>query len=259
MRETSFCILFRALCAEAAVVAAVLVSPAIAAGGTYTDADSGKGNTKNLGTTEVRAPAETFPPDAADFVELRAEDWEGKDFALADFLAEQTGVQAHRNGGMGSFQTVSIRGAAAQSVLICIDGVPVEDAGGAAADLGGNGIGGGINFVTKKSVAPGGKILASYGSHNSQELSASIHAKLTDSLRFTSALAYRHSDNDYEFTNRHGTEYNTEDDTRDTRRNAQYTEISGTQSLTYAHAGGALSTLSVTHSKIRFPFSLSAR
>lgn len=274
MRETSFCISFRALCAEAAIAAAVLITPVIAAGGTdtdYADADSGNRNTKNLGTTEVRAPGEAFTPDAADFVELRAEDWEGKDFALADFLAEQTGVQAHRNGGMGSFQTVSIRGAAAKSVLICIDGIPVEDAGGGAADLGGidlnqiekieiyksyaparfggNGIGGVINFVTKKSVSTGGKILVSYGSHNTQELSASIHAKITDSLRFASTLAYRHSDNDYEFTNRHGTEYNTEDDTRDTRKNARYTEVSGTHSLTYAHAGGALSTLSVTHSK----------
>ena len=226
---------------------------------------------KNLGTTEVRAPEDTFTPNTADFVELRAEDWEGKDFALADFLAEQAGVRAHRNGGMGSFQTVSIRGAAAKSVLICIDGVPMEDAGGGASNLGGidlnqiekveiyksyaparfggNGIGGVINFVTKKSVSTGGKVLAAYGSHNSQELSGSIHVKLTDSLRFSSALAYRHSDNDYEFTNRHGTEYNTEDDSRDTRKNAQYTEVSGAHSLTYVHEGGALSTLSVTHSK----------
>ncbi len=233
--------------------------------------DSLSSSTQNLGISEIRAKSISFAEQDPDYLEIRTEAWEGKSFALADVLAEQAGIQAHRLGGMGSFQTVSIRGAAAKSVLICMDDIPLEDAGGGATNLGGidlnqiekieiyktyaparfggNGMGGVINFVTREKIKTGGRILASYGSHNAQELAASFLTKLSDSLRFSSEIAYRHSDNDYEFTNRNGTEYNTEDDREEKRQNAQYTQMSGTHALRLIHSNGAHSTLTVSHTQ----------
>lgn len=275
MRETSLRNALRVLfwaCSWQTLYANPLVDSASAqiVGNRIAD-DSHSSFTQNLGSSEVRAKQASFAEQDPDYLEIRAEAWEGKSFALADILAEQAGIQAHRLGGMGSFQTVSIRGAAAKSVLICIDGIPLEDAGGGATNLGGidlnqiekieiyktyaparfggNGMGGVLNFVTRENIKTGGRILASYGSHNTQELAASFLTKLSDSLRFSSEIAYRHSDNDYKFTNRNGTEYNTEDDTKDTRQNAQYTQMSGTHALRLIHSNGAHSTLTVTHTQ----------
>jgi len=173
---------------------------------------------------------------------------------------------------MGSFQTVSIRGIAARNVVICIDGIPMNDAGGGAVDLGaidlnnvekievykdrvpakfgGSGTGGAINFVTKKAPAggnrPGGRVLASFGSHNAFEGSVQVGASITDSVRFSATASMRHSDNDYEFDNRNGTLYNDEDDFTDRRRNAEFTEYSGNVQYRMLHGNGAFSNLSAT-------------
>ncbi len=56
----------------------------------------------------------------------------------------------------------------------------------------------------------------------------------------------RHSDNDYEFDNRNGTLYNDEDDFRDRRRNAEFTEYSGSFQYRMLHGNGAFSVLSAS-------------
>jgi len=90
-----------------------------------------------------------------------------------------------------------------------------------------------------------GRILASYGSHNFLEGSAQVLANVTDSVTFAASMSARHSDNDYEFENRNGTKYNTDDDFTDTRKNAQYTEYSGNFKYRVLHGFGGFSTLSV--------------
>ncbi|MCQ2124794.1 MAG: TonB-dependent receptor [Fibrobacter sp.] len=232
---------------------------------------------QDLGSSEIVEP----PPSPADvapsYEEIKPEAWEGRGLSAAEVLSALPGIQSYKQGGMGSFQTVSIRGVAARNILICIDGVPVNDAGGGAADLGaidlnnierievykdrvpakfgGAGLGGAINFITKNSLNKGGRILATIGSHNSFEGSAQISASPKDSVQFSATISARHSDNDYEFLNRNGTAYNKDDDFMDKRENAEFTEYSGNLQYRVLHKGGYFSTVSasITHTEAGNP------
>lgn len=232
---------------------------------------------QDLGSSEIVEP----PPSPADvapsYEEIKPEAWEGRGLSAAEVLSALPGIQSYKQGGMGSFQTVSIRGVAARNILICIDGVPVNDAGGGAADLGaidlnniekievykdrvpakfgGSGLGGAINFVTKNSLNKGGRVLATIGSHNSFEGSAQISASPKDSVQFSATISARHSDNDYEFLNRNGTAYNKDDDFMDKRENAEFTGYSGNLQYRVLHKGGYFSTVSasITHTEAGNP------
>lgn len=236
---------------------------------------------KDLGLTEVEAASSFSPKLAESAVELTPESWEGRGMSAAELLSTLPGIQYYRQGGLGSFQTVSFRGMRAKSVIVCLDGIPLNDAGGGAVDLGridlnqiekievykdrvpakfgGSGVGGAVNFVTKgvapsvdSSVSDGlrngnrnsGRILASYGSHNSWEGSILARLQPTDSVVFTSSITTRHSDNDYEFLNRNGTPYDKSDDFTDKRRNAEFTEHSGLFKAKVLHTNGVFSNVS---------------
>lgn len=237
------------------------------------------GPVQDLGSTDVVSanPAAQIPKSTS-VVEISKDAWEGKPYSAAELLATLPGVQYYRQGGLGSFQTISIRGIAAKNIVVCMDGVPMNDGSGGAVDLGqidlnqiekievykdrvpakfgGAGIGGAVNFITKsavsRGVAPGessakkvnGRVLASYGSHFFWEGSAQVQSNVTDSVSFAATLSARHSDNDYEFENRNGTKYNTDDDFTDVRRNAQYTEYSGNLKYRVLHGFGGFSTFS---------------
>ena len=228
---------------------------------------------QDLGVSEVEsyAIAETENP-GTDYMEITPSAWEGLGLSASEVISSLSGIQGYKQGGMGSFQTVSIRGIAARNVLICVDGIPLNDAGGGAADLGaidlnnierievykdrvpakfgGAGIGGAINFVTKDALlsgkTPKGRVIASYGSHNTFEGSVQVSANVKDSVQFSATASMRHSDNDYEFDNRNGTLYNDEDDFRDRRRNAEFTEYSGSFQYRMLHGNGFFSILSAS-------------
>lgn len=224
--------------------------------------------TQNLGMTEVVTDGETILTKNAGYTEITAAAWEGKALSAADLLSTLPGIQAYRQGGLGSFQTVSVRGVAARNILICVDGVPLNDASGGAVNLGSidlnqmekievyknnvpakfgvSGLGGAINFVTKNAVKKGGRVMAAYGSHNLWEGSFQVSTPVTDSLMFASSFATRHSDNDYEYLNRNGTQYNSKDDYTAKRENAQYTDVSGNVQFRMLHGNGYFSTLAVT-------------
>ena len=226
---------------------------------------------QNLGVTDVVTENDDVLTKNASYTEITSAAWEGKALSAADLLATLPGIQSYKQGGLGSFQTVSIRGVAARNILICVDGVPLNDASGGAVNLGsidlnqmekievykGNvpvkfgvsGIGGAINFVTKNAVKKGGRILAAYGNHNTWEGSFQVAAPVTDSIMFASTFATRHSDNDYEYLNRNGTQYNDEDDYMAARENAQYTDVSGNVQFRILHRNGYFSTIAVTASR----------
>jgi outer membrane receptor protein involved in Fe transport len=186
-------------------------------------------------------------------LEIKSSDWEGKNLSLADVLATYAGIQTRSMGGMGSFQSISIRGMPGKQIALAIDGVVLQSFG--AADLGSidlnqyekvevykgfipakfaaNGMGGVINLVSKDAAAKGGKFYASYGSHNSRILSMQASSPLADSLFWTSNINYRASNNDFPYLNRNGTQYNTEDDFWTRRENADYSQISGNHSWTF--------------------------
>ncbi len=244
---------------------------------------------QDLGSAEITEPPPTPADVAPSYEEIKPEAWEGRGLSAAEILSALPGIQSYKQGGMGSFQTISIRGVAARNILICIDGVPINDASGGAADLGtidlnniekieiykdrvpvkfgGSGLGGAINFVTKTAIPKDrhnasqnvkgahGRILATAGSHNSFESSAQISASPKDSIQFSASLSARHSDNDYEFLNRNGTAYNKDDDFIDKRENAEFTEYSGSMKYRVLHRGGFFSTVaaSVTHTEAGNP------
>ncbi|SHK21409.1 Outer membrane cobalamin receptor protein [Fibrobacter sp. UWH4] len=226
---------------------------------------------RDLGVTDVVTEGETILNNDANYTEITAAAWEGKALSAADLLSTLPGIQSYRQGGLGSFQTVSIRGIAARNIMICVDGVPLNDASGGAVNLGSidlnqmekvevyknnvpakfgvSGLGGAINFVTKNAVKKGGRVLAAYGNHNTWEGSFQVAAPVTDSIMFASSFATRHSDNDYEYLNRNGTQYNDEDDYTATRENAKYTDVSGNVQFRMLHGNGYFSTLAVTASR----------
>ena len=184
------------------------------------------GESSVFATTSVEKPLQA----SSSYAEVKPEAWEGRGLSAAEVLASLPGVQYTRQGGVGSFQTVSIRGVSAKNIVVCIDGVPLNDASGGAVDLGtidlnqvekievykdrvpakfgGRGIGGAINFVTKGSrpaesvLSPdekkSGRVLLSYGSHNTWEASTQLLSRLTDSASVSASLSVRHSNNDYE-------------------------------------------------------------
>ncbi len=222
---------------------------------------------QDLGVSEIALPPPTPADIAPSYEEILSDAWEGRGLSVTEVLSSLPGIQSYRQGGMGSFQTVSIRGIASKGILICIDGIPLNDASGGAADLGtidlnnverieiykdrvparfgGQGLGGAINFVTKKATAKtNGRFLASYGSHNTLEGSAQVSVSPKDSMNFAASVSARHSDNDYEFTNRNGTAYNPDDDFTDKRRNAEFSEYSGNFAYRILHPENFFSTFS---------------
>ena len=227
---------------------------------------AGEYSVQELGSSEIRDNS-FFEKKKTDVEILTPKDWEGKNFSLADFLAKQTGIQFFKQGGLGSFESISIRGISGKNILICIDGIAQNSANGGAFDLSkidlnliekieiyknnipakfGNGkLGGAINFITKKSLQHSGKILASYGSYNFWETSAQISASPKDSFYISAGISTKHSDNDYEFKNRNGTLYDTSDDFTDKRENAEYTENSFSLQLRKLHANDFFSIFSI--------------
>ena len=228
-------------------------------------------------TTSVEKPLLA----SSSYAEVLPEAWEGRSLSAAEVLASLPGVQYTRQGGVGSFQTVSIRGVSAKNIVVCMDGIPLNDASGGAVDFGtidlnqvekievykdrvpakfgGRGIGGAINFVTKGSkpaeavLKPedkkSGRVLLSYGSHNTWGASTQLLSRLTDSASVSASLSARHSDNDYEFDSQNGTQYDPDDDYTDTRRNAEFTEYSGLFKARVLHASGVFSTLNFNFSR----------
>jgi len=200
-----------------------------------------------------------------DVVEIESSEWEGKNLSLADILAKHAGIQTRQKGGMGSFQSVSIRGMQGNQVAVAIDGVILQKVG--VSDLGSidlnkyerieiykgyipakfaaNGMGGVINLISKDAAAKGGKLYVSYGSYNSRYLSMQVNSPITDSILWTSNVSYRASSNDFPYLNRNGTSYNTEDDFWTKRRNSEYSQTSGVHSFTFV--GKRNSVLRIEH------------
>ena len=285
MRKTSLCIATRlrgclTACSRSGSLLGVRVCAAVLLASVSSFSEEfiqDLGESSVYETTSVEKPLQA----SSSYAEVLPESWEGRSLSAAEVLASLPGVQYTRQGGVGSFQTVSIRGVSAKNIVVCMDGIPLNDASGGAVDFGtidlnqvekievykdrvpakfgGRGIGGAINFVTKGSkpaeavLKPedkkSGRVLLSYGSHNTWEASTQLLSRLTDSASVSASLSARHSDNDYEFESQNGTQYDPDDDYTDTRRNAEFTEYSGLFKARVLHASGVFSTLNFNFSR----------
>lgn len=196
----------------------------------------------------VRARSDASQRHPTAFVEslpVAARDTPGAD--LAQTLDRATGVDVRRYGGLGSFSTVSIRGASAQQVLVFLDGVPLNQALGGGVDLGGlplggvesvevyrgavparfggNSLGGVVHIRTRgPSGGRRGQLRLQSGSFRTRQLTASATAPWRGwaGLALVDLTASR---NDFRFWDDNGTEYNPDDDGWARRRNADFASL----------------------------------
>ncbi len=167
---------------------------------------------------------------------ITREDFEGRETSLPDILAEATGVQVKRLGGLGTFSTLSLRGSSADQVEVYLDGILLNAAFGGGVDLsnlplahigqievyrgagaGGNGLGGAVHVRTR-SVEKSHGIRGSWGSFDTRSLSGALAGGVGQSQVLLVA-DYAHSDNDFAFLDDNGTEYNARDDVWTSRQN----------------------------------------
>ena len=169
--------------------------------------------------------------------------------SLDEVLEQEVGVQTRSTGGEGSLSTVVLRGAAAEQVIIYLDGVPLNDASGGAVDLslipldnieridiyrgstplelGSPSIGGAVNIITRRTADDSPAASATRSSHR---LSASLASFQTYRLNASSQLSsakddvlltggYLQSENNFSYLNDNGTGLNPADDRVETRNN----------------------------------------
>lgn len=206
---------------------------------------------------------------------LTQEAWAGRPVSLADVLAEQAGIETRRYGGVGSFQTVSMRGSTAARVQVLLDDVPLNSAGGGPVDLGkldlgvierieavkgmvpaedgGNGMGGVVRLYTKGHSQGTGSAQVSLGagSHGTRRHSFSAQTPASRGGAKISALvnaAITGSDNDFRYLDRNATPYNLNDDAWVTRRNSEYAGLTGNALVRFDALGGGFR-LKVAHDR----------
>jgi len=165
---------------------------------------------------------------------------------LPELLSGAVGVTVKDFGGLGKLSTISIRGSAANQVVVLLDGVRINTASDAGVDLstlplnaiervevlrgadsavfGSGAMGGVINLITRKTVpGPADRRWRlhgafTYGSFNTSDADAGLWFE-SEHGSYRVTAKYAHSDGDFEFTNTNGTEFNPDDDFTDVRRN----------------------------------------
>ena len=178
---------------------------------------------------------------------IQREAFEGKTENLAEIIKKEAGVQVRQSGGLGSFSSVSLRGASNQQVLVFMDGILLNDASGGGVDLstialadvaaidiyrgaipmnfGVSGLGGAVNIRTLRSEKGlNASVSGGYGSFNNRKANGFINYK-PGRFDYLVSADYLAADNDFEFLNDNGTDLNPADDETQKRENAQVEQV----------------------------------
>ncbi|MDY6973097.1 MAG: TonB-dependent receptor plug domain-containing protein, partial [Thermodesulfobacteriota bacterium] len=178
------------------------------------------------------------------FSVIKREQFEGKMEDLSEVIEKEVGIQVRQSGGLGSFSTVSLRGSSSEQVMVYIDGILLNDASGGGVDLsnislsdveaievyrgmtpvnfGKASIGGVINIRTIRSKEGlKGTISSGFGSFKTRELAWFVNHK-PGRWDYLISADYLASDNDFDFLNDNGTEWNKADDRWEERNNADF-------------------------------------
>ncbi len=181
------------------------------------------------------------------FTVIEREDFEGKMEGLSEVIEKETGIQVRQSGGLGSFSTVSLRGSSSDQVMVFLDGILLNDASGGGVDLsnislsdveaieiykgttpinfGKASIGGVVNIRTLRAKEGlNANLSTGYGSFNTRKTSGFVNHK-PGRWDYLISADYLGSDNDYEFINDNGTEFNKADDKKEKRNNAQFDQM----------------------------------
>ena len=175
---------------------------------------------------------------------IARESFEGRETTLPDVLAEATGVNVKRLGGLGAFSTISLRGSSADQVEVYLDGILLNTAFGGGVDVGnlplahvgqievyrgagagGNGMGGAVHVRTRRLQRRWQHgVRGSWGAFDTRLLSGAV-AGVRGKSEFLVVADYAQSDNDFGFMDDNGTEYNAGDDVWSRRRNNDHRSI----------------------------------
>lgn len=188
--------------------------------------------------------------------------------SVADAIATSAGATSTSLGGLGAYQTVSVRGAAPGHTAVLIDGVPLAklaavtvdlgrfplDAfgevrfyrGAVPVELGGAGIGGAVNLVTRLGRGPHGERLTaslgigSYGARHFRAHWGDAHGEAGQLLSSTT-LGYQGASGDYSYYDDNGTLLNPRDDGYKQRANNGFDQLdAATRIATKESPNGAL-------------------
>jgi vitamin B12 transporter len=163
-------------------------------------------------------PSRRDPTGVVTRVEASAHAGEAKD--AAELLATSPGVLVQQNGGVGQLKTLSLRGVSPSGVLVFLDGVPLNGAGGevdlsaipaaliermevlrgaAGARYGSGGLGGAVNIITRQPT-DGAHVAAeaSYGSFGTESGQAGGTGELLGGEGLVLAHVL-HSDGDFPY------------------------------------------------------------
>ncbi len=187
--------------------------------------------------------------DDAPFVSVLHADEHAATASVADAIATSAGATKRSLGGLGAFASVSVRGAAPGHTAVLIDGVPLAKLAQVTVDLGrfsidsfgevelyrgtvpielgGAGVGGAVNLVTRLGRGEQGeRFRASIGGGSFGARHARFHYG-DDHGRVLSAFSagYQGATGDYSFFTDNGTPLNRTDDTTLTRANNEFDQL----------------------------------
>jgi iron complex outermembrane receptor protein len=169
--------------------------------------------------------------------------------SVADAVGEAVGAQTRSLGGLGAYESVTVRGAPPGHTAVLIDGVPVAriaavttdlgrfplDAfgqvelyrGAVPIELGGAGVGGALNLVTRLGRGEHGERIeasAGIGSFGARHVRVHYGDAYGD-LKTSTTLGYQGATGDYTYYSDNGTQLDTHDDSYKKRVNNQFDQV----------------------------------
>ena len=169
----------------------------------------------------------------------------GETRGVAEAIGAAAGADARSLGGLGGFTSIAVRGASPGHTQVLVDGVPLSRLGSTTADLsrfeldgfgevelyrggvpvalGGAGVGGALNLVTRLGRAPTGerwRITLGAGSFGARSGRVRFgDGDAADGVAYTLGLGYAGAEGDFAFFDDRGTSLTTADDRFTTRAN----------------------------------------
>ena len=185
----------------------------------------------------------------APFVTIVHPDDHAATASVADAIGSTVGTQTHALGGLGAFESVTVRGASPGNTEVLIDGVPLARIaavttalgrfalasfgevdlyrGAVPVELGGAGVGGALDLITRLGRDDdGNRVNASAGFGSFGARHVRLHyGDAWGTLVSSTTVGYQGAAGDYTYFSDNGTPLNTKDDHYVTRTNDAFDQI----------------------------------
>lgn len=183
---------------------------------------------------------------------VHVDEREGETRGVAEALGATVGAEARSLGGLGSFTSLSVRGAAPGHTQVSVDGVPLSRLGSVTADLsrydldsfarvelyrgavpvtlGGAGVGGALDLVSRVGPAPTGErwhLTVGAGSFGARSARVRFGAGDPDERAVAAEVGYAGATGDYTYFDDGGTNLTPADDRTSVRANNGFDQLDG--------------------------------